>query len=130
MVVGTGVIFMMLRSLSLDDTCLHANRLQLVLPTNVSSLSPFMCQTIFISSGTFDIGLALLDLDTLQHDWRQISPGGGGVGWEGMEEMRVQGTVEGWGRGHQPLPHQSLAHQPIAHQSLAHQLPVPPMVGD
>ena len=86
MVVGTGVIFMILRSLSLDDTCLHANRLQPVLPTNVSSLSPFRCQTIIISSGTFDFGLALLDLDTLQHDWRQISPGGGGVGRDGGDE--------------------------------------------
>ena len=86
MVVGTGVIFMILRSLSLDDTCLHANRLQPVLPTNVSSLSPFRCQTIFISSGTFDIGLALLGLDTLQHDWRQISLGGGGVGRDGGDE--------------------------------------------
>ena len=38
-----------------------------------------------------------------------------------MEDMRAKGTVEGWGRGHQPLPHQSLAHQPLAHQSLAHQ---------
>ena len=84
MVVGTGVIFMILRSLY--DTCLHANRLQPVLPTNFSSLSPFTCQTIFISSGTFDIGLALLDLDTLQHDWRQISPGGGGVGRDGGDE--------------------------------------------
>ena len=84
MVVGTGVIFMILRSLY--DTCLHANRLQLFLPTNVSSLSPFRCQTIIISSGTFDFGLALLDLDTLQHDWRQISPGGGGVGRDGGDE--------------------------------------------
>ena len=84
MVVGTGVTFMILRSLY--DTCLHANRLQPVLPTNFSSLSPFTCQTIFISSGTFDIGLAFLDLDTLQHDWKQISPGGGGVGRDGGDE--------------------------------------------
>ena len=40
MVVGTGVIFMILRSLSLDDTCLHANRLQLVLPPNFARPSP------------------------------------------------------------------------------------------
>ena len=86
MVMRTRVIFMILRSHFLDDTCLHANRLQPVLPTNVSSLSPFRCQTIIISSGTFDIGLALLDLDTLQHDWRQISPGGGGVGRDGGDE--------------------------------------------
>ena len=38
MVVGTGVIFMILRSL--DDTCLHANRLQLVLPPNIARPSP------------------------------------------------------------------------------------------
>ena len=76
-----------LHYLSLDDTCLHANRLQPVLPTNFSSLSPFRCQTIMVSSGIFDIGLALLDLDTLQHDWRQISlGGGGGVGGDGGYE--------------------------------------------
>ena len=38
MVVGTGVISMILRPLSLDDTCLHANWLRHVLPTNFSSL--------------------------------------------------------------------------------------------
>ena len=86
MVVGTGVIFMILRSLSLDDTCLHANRVQPVLPTSFSSVSPLRCQTIIISSRTFDIGLALLGLDTLQHDWRQISLGGGGVGRDGGDE--------------------------------------------
>ena len=40
MVVGTGVIFMILRSLFLDDTCLHANRLQPVLPPNFARPSP------------------------------------------------------------------------------------------
>ena len=40
MVMGTGVTFMILRSRFLDDTCLHANRLQPVLPPNFARPSP------------------------------------------------------------------------------------------
>ena len=41
MVMRTRVIFMILRSHFLDDTCLHANRLQLVLLPNFAQPSPW-----------------------------------------------------------------------------------------
>ena len=40
MAMGTRVFFMILRSHFLDDTCLHANRLQPVLPPNFARPSP------------------------------------------------------------------------------------------